>query len=304
METPADITPGTPGDPAAEKLEIIDDAPDVVKMDLRKFNKTRQKISVAVSNVTSIIIINNKEGVDKMMLVLKEVDAVAKVVEAKRKELGDPYRLEVERINKYAKELVKDIEPAIKGGKALVLAFHKSEEDRLLQERTASRIEVLKASGMVPSSRMIGDKEVIDYSYEGGEKISGYQIEGLPDDIYFKMFTDLTEAHTLATLAVLEKEKDGADFFGESNAAAVVQEKIDKVVATPFPAASFSRGGSVVPVSTKGLTKRWIHELTDLSQVPREYLQLDEKKVREAIAAGVRSIAGIRIYQDESISLR
>lgn len=40
----------------------------------------------------------------------------------------------------------------------------------------------------------------------------------------------------------------------------------------------------------------WVYELVDLTQVPREYLMLDSAKANQAIRAGARDIAGLRIY--------
>lgn len=59
-----------------------------------------------------------------------------------------------------------------------------------------------------------------------------------------------------------------------------------------------------VPEKVSGVTKRWTFEVTDLAQVPREYLVIDSAAVRKKIAGGAREIAGIRIYQEESISVR
>ena len=50
--------------------------------------------------------------------------------------------------------------------------------------------------------------------------------------------------------------------------------------------------------------KTWTFELEDLEQVPREYLTLNEKKVRDGVKAGVRKILGIRIFQKESTTFR
>lgn len=307
METPAIVTPAVPGDPAAEKLELIDDTPDVIKMDLRKFNKTKQKISQAVHNVTSITMINNQEGVDKMMLVLKEADGVAKVVEAKRKELGDPYRLEVDRINKYVKDLVKDIEPAIKSGKALILAFHESEKVRLKKERTEARDKEMELSGLKYFPEGSDSIKVAHY-WERDLEMAIYRrdVEDATPETWEMILNNLQVSRTKATersIAALEKQKDGADFFGETDIAAAIDQQIAEVRTAPRAVASYG-GFSTAAPATKGLTKRWVYEITDLTQVPREYLQVDEKKVKEAIAAGARAIAGIRIYQDESISLR
>lgn len=54
-------------------------------------------------------------------------------------------------------------------------------------------------------------------------------------------------------------------------------------------------------VSTR---KRWTFEVLDLSVVPREYLMLNERAVREAIRQGVREIPGLRIYEEDDVVVR
>jgi hypothetical protein len=51
--------------------------------------------------------------------------------------------------------------------------------------------------------------------------------------------------------------------------------------------------------------KTWTFEVVDLDQVPREYMSLDVEVVRNAISRdGVRQIAGLRIYQNETLHVR
>lgn len=52
-----------------------------------------------------------------------------------------------------------------------------------------------------------------------------------------------------------------------------------------------------------GFKTVWDFEITDLSQVPVEFLQLDMVKVRTAIREGQRDIKGLRIFQTERTSL-
>jgi len=49
---------------------------------------------------------------------------------------------------------------------------------------------------------------------------------------------------------------------------------------------------------------QWTFELVNLSEVPAEFLMLDEKKVRAAIKQGVRSIAGLNIFEQKSVAIR
>lgn len=307
-DTPAEIKDGQPGDPKAEKLELIDDTPDVVKMDLRKFNKAKQKVNAAVANIKAITIINSKEGVDKMMLVLKEGDAVGKLIEAKRKDLGDPYRLEVVRVNACAAEIVKDLPAAIAAGKALILAFHKAEETRIKNERTKARDMEMELSGFKywPEGN---ESILVAHYWERDVEIAIYRrdLEDVSDQVWEEMMQRLLDARIKLgekQIAALEKQAEGTDFFGDEQGTEVIKEKISEVKTAPGRPVSFGGGGSYSAPETKGLTKRWVFEITNATLVPREFLQVDEKKVKEAVAAGTRTIAGIRIYQDESISLR
>lgn len=57
-------------------------------------------------------------------------------------------------------------------------------------------------------------------------------------------------------------------------------------------------------VGAATVSKVWRFKVLDLEQVPRAYMTLNETAVREAIRTGAREIAGLEIYQDESLSVR
>lgn len=57
-------------------------------------------------------------------------------------------------------------------------------------------------------------------------------------------------------------------------------------------------------VATTTVKKVWKWELIDAQKIPRDYLCPDPVKIGEAIRSGVREIEGVRIYQDEQISIR
>jgi len=50
--------------------------------------------------------------------------------------------------------------------------------------------------------------------------------------------------------------------------------------------------------------KVWKFYVEDVSKVPNEYLLIDEVKIRAAIGAGERDIKGVKIYQDNQITIR
>ena len=51
------------------------------------------------------------------------------------------------------------------------------------------------------------------------------------------------------------------------------------------------------------IRKVWAFEVVNVAQVPREFLAVDEQAIRKAVAAGIREIAGVRIFEQESLSI-
>lgn len=48
----------------------------------------------------------------------------------------------------------------------------------------------------------------------------------------------------------------------------------------------------------------WDFQIVDESLIPREYMVVDEKKIRAVVKAGIRNIPGVNIYQAETLSVR
>lgn len=59
---------------------------------------------------------------------------------------------------------------------------------------------------------------------------------------------------------------------------------------------------TIASMKVAGTRKVWKFEITDVSQIPREYLVVDESAIRKAMMAGVRDIAGVRIFEDVVIA--
>lgn len=282
--------------------ETVDDKPQAVKADLRKFNNTEAKVNKTLAELETITVITDQAGVEEAMVIMKDAKVVENAVEAKRKELVKPFNDAAARINAFAKDLTGKIPPAIQRGKFAIMAFQKAEETRLKNLRTTARKEQLKTLGFIEGSNFLQRGEGLDKMI-----VSNSEIENFEDSIWSGKISSITndiEAEKEKQIADLQADKDAAAFFGESEETAAIQQQISEVKGTIISAATPSYIPSFGSPKVKGLTKRWTFEITDTAQVPREFLQVDEKKIREAIAAGERSIAGVRIYQDESISLR
>lgn len=49
---------------------------------------------------------------------------------------------------------------------------------------------------------------------------------------------------------------------------------------------------------------KWVHEVTDAAQVPREFLMVNEAAIKAAIAGGRREIPGVRIFEQVRTAIR
>lgn len=63
---------------------------------------------------------------------------------------------------------------------------------------------------------------------------------------------------------------------------------------------------SQTPKTVGGTTakKTWTFRVIDETAIPREYLIVDPKTIREAVRRGARNIAGVEIYEEESLSVK
>lgn len=76
------------------------------------------------------------------------------------------------------------------------------------------------------------------------------------------------------------------------------------MVATELELAHKSNVASIESQKVSGARRLWTFRVTDPSQVPAEFLIVDEKKIREAVRAGARQIPGVEIFQDLQIAAR
>ena len=95
--------------------------------------------------------------------------------------------------------------------------------------------------------------------------------------------------------AVLDRiaEEERARLQGEDSDSEQIQQE-----------SQFKRQIAVAQHSTEGVRNVWTFEVQNLDNVPREYLMLDDKKVRQAIRSGERSVSGLMIYQKQQTVYR
>ena len=94
------------------------------------------------------------------------------------------------------------------------------------------------------------------------------------------------------------------------------REEMRSIAATVSPSGNHEAPALVSPVlpepkqphghtGTKAYTRKvWSFEIVDEAQLPREYLMPNEKLIRERVQQGVRTIPGVKVFQETKTSFR
>jgi len=269
-----------------------------VSADLTKFDAARAAVEEARKVLRQFRTIDSKEKLDQALEAAKAANAMLKAIDNRRKELGEPFVTEKKQIDEYAKRLSQDLEADINLTKTEALRFQKEQEQIALQKRTTAREKYMLDIGFTYD----GTQE--RYHIDGVGTMSRSELVNYDDNSFNSItsgFVERLKRQREEAAAKANEDLDMAEMFGSKEQVAEVIDTIKTVteplVAPPAPTAP-------VVEKAKGLTKRWTFEVQDANQVPREYLTVDEKKIREAVQAGARTIPGVRIYQSESIALR
>ncbi len=96
------------------------------------------------------------------------------------------------------------------------------------------------------------------------------------------------------------KDADAARAAGNVETAAQIEDEA-RTAPPIVPAVQAAPPPTAAGVSAR---KIWKFEITDPAKVPREYLLVDESKIRKVVSAfkGATAIAGVRVYEDEILA--
>jgi hypothetical protein len=137
--------------------------------------------------------------------------------------------------------------------------------------------------------RMIEQEKILPYHRELAEK------RRLEEEVIRKALADKLRAEQEAKMAVASKFED--ELLLEQ--AVKIDEKIEKIESK-----SIKTGPVKSEFSTLSVSKKWVFEIEDATQVPLRYLSPDEKKIKAAVDSGLRDIPGVKIYEKETVISR
>lgn len=243
----------------------------------------QQKVIKDLVAVAPIVVITTNEEYTEAGARLVQVKANIKALDAVHTEISGPLD-----------NAMKDIKTSV----TKLKAFFDIPRQKLLQ----AEVSIKGAMGVylkAAEEKRAAEQKLLDDA-AAKEKA---RIKALADAAAKKAEDDAAAARKAAADAVAAgraaEAKQLADKADKIDAKALVRADIAgaKIASLGAPVLSLT-----VPKAA-GTTSRktWVFEVYDQDVIPREYLMLDEKKVKAAIAAGERAILGLIIKQDMSI---
>lgn len=112
------------------------------------------------------------------------------------------------------------------------------------------------------------------------------------------------EARAKAERAKSAKAREAALAEAEAANQALALARDAEPIGEPTHGVKSDGGDETVARVTSSIRTVWRFQLMDKARVPQQFLALDEKAVRRAIAEGARDIPGLSIYEEEEISTR
>ncbi len=240
-----------------------------MSFELTKLEKTEGEIRSlkprvdALFEAASAVVIRSVSGAEVATNVLGQIQERKRSDEATRKLLVKPLQDHVRFINDGFKPLAGALAEAEALVKKKLLDWNREEDARVERIRLAAMRE----------------RERIDRETEAKAEAAGMRTVAEALDAGFSN----QEANELADL--------------EADAVIDAAPPPPPVVVEPPPAKTISTG-----VARATVRKVWTFEVLDKLKVPRAFLTVDRGAIRIAVRAGWREIAGVRIYQEESIS--
>ena len=241
--------------------------------------------------------------------IISQANAYLKDIDAKRKEIKDPYWNAGKKIDEIAKALMAPLEEAVNVGKNKMLKY-KQEQERKRQEAIA-KIEELKHKLTSYAKNTMDEINACVTENDLGV-VYRTRIKNFPKEEFIAVGEEALKT-TLESLVQYGKAKRQAIQNPEAKPIADnIQEQQEKVIAATVESTDIALA-EVAPKST-GIRKTWAFEVVDQSKLPTNWLMPNEAAIKESMkkfidAEKLKSgddviVNGVRFFQKESLTVK
>lgn len=238
---------------------------------LKQFDKLSAEIALKVAPTLKIKVTDD-DSKNSAVVAGKEAKSYINFIETKRKELIAPLLAEQRLINDYAENLKSMPQQAEKHVKTELLNY----ESELAKQREEARLKLEQEAN------------------ERAAKLKAEQEE---------------QNQVLADNAALAAELGLKVDKGDEIRQQIINETETERQTAELKADIKAQSKAIEANKVSGVRQIWKFKTSDLSKVPREFLVLDESKVREHMNAQVKAgqtpaLDGIEFYQEATMALR
>lgn len=256
------------------------------------------------------IIIDSEEKKESGISIMSDVKKSLKSLETKRVEYKKVYLDKCNDIDSFAKTFSVPLNAVFKIVDDKLIKFYveqkklqdeadrkaqeKFEKEQLAKEQKLNELQEKLDSGKIGDL----DRRIIDT-----DKISYFT---KIDDIEYEIIGGLLSDDN--TIMPQAKEKYQAMINKAKKDELKTGQKIEKVeeavIPLPIPESAPVENKTTTGKATMSVGTEWLFKITDANKVPREYMIVDEKKIKALVKAGTRKIDGILIYEQAKSNFR
>lgn len=285
VETESEVVESGPLEGANTELAIR------MRPEIAKFDANAQEVRLGVATLGALVI-KDADSRERAYQMTKAASRSKTLIATQLKAVLAPYKIITDAIKAYAEdELVAPLQEAIDAADKKMLAWDKIEKERKAEEAKRLEAERLRiAEQEAAAQRLIDDekaKSLVKVATSGEFAARQRGIDFMaPGILKIKAQRELAADIAAARSAVVETAEKAS-----------TEARIDKGLAL-----SDVKGKEEdLAVKTKGTAAPWKWELLDASLVPVNLKEVSDKLVNAAVKGGLRSIPGIRIFQEDRI---
>ena len=232
--------------------------------------------ATALERRAAAIVVADVGSLSAATALLGDVAQASKTVEARRVSFVKPLNEHVKWINSLFKRITEPLDRVDLALREKILAYRKRVTAEAEAERRKAEAERVKAEAIKKAA------EVAQRKADAQAKIAALDAE---------LGGDAGVAERSAVVAAVATQT-------AQDAAWAVTKADHAILAAVPPPRIVTAGGHQAMAR-----KRWVFEVKDARAVPREFLVVDEKAIRKAVAAGVREIPGVVVFEQEELAV-
>jgi hypothetical protein len=296
-----DITPGVEDQ---EVQEVAQQVADVVELAVA-IEVSTPADAQAATELLARIAQQKKRNEEARKFLVKPLNDHVKVINARFAQTAAPLDEAdgVVRGKVLAFRQVEERERAAE--QARLDAERREAEQRAEAERRRLALEGQERAAEAARAEEARQREIAEEADERRREIAAMSDDNLK--VMLAESGGLSESDVRAAADELDARRNAREAQEAAAAAEQAEQeaRVAELQAKSAPAAEVAAPAKLQSASgSAATTKRWTATVIDDTLVPREYLSVDEKKIRTAVREGVREIPGVRIEQVDGLAVR